>query len=117
MYATLFYYTRAIHDGSRTFKPWLSDKNDTQLFKLPYNTNARTLSLNKFHVKQPLDKHNTVHIHICTPKYCGVFSSDITPKPMAVRNPTAGFHTCEPETPSVIRGLRNGPPHPKRVEV
>ncbi|GFY17170.1 hypothetical protein TNCV_1089461 [Trichonephila clavipes] len=23
---------------------------------------------------------NTVHIHLCTPKYCGVFSSDITPR-------------------------------------
>ncbi|GFW71201.1 hypothetical protein TNCV_536191 [Trichonephila clavipes] len=38
---------------------------------------------------------------LCTrtpPTYCDDLSSDIAPKPMAVRNPTAGFHPCEPET-------------------
>ncbi|GFV00976.1 hypothetical protein TNCV_664871 [Trichonephila clavipes] len=54
-------------------------------------------------------------MYTCTPKYCGDLSSDIAPKLMIVRNITAGSHSCEPETPSVIRAVKKEPPDPNRV--
>ncbi|GFS87937.1 hypothetical protein TNCV_3426871 [Trichonephila clavipes] len=51
-------------------------------------------------------ENNTVPMQTCTPKYCGVLSSDITPT-IYVREKTKRLDTCEPETPSVMRGARN----------
>ncbi|GFW27064.1 transposable element Tcb2 transposase [Trichonephila clavipes] len=49
------------------------------------------------------------------PKMLRGLSSDIAQKPMTLKTPAAGYHCCEPETSSVIRSVRNEPPHPKKV--
>ncbi|GFX65120.1 hypothetical protein TNCV_452581 [Trichonephila clavipes] len=54
-------------------------------------------------------------MHICTPKYCGVLSSDTTPATYD-REKTERLDACEPETPSIIRGARKKQPHPKTIE-
>ncbi|GFT85616.1 hypothetical protein TNCV_4253361 [Trichonephila clavipes] len=61
-------------------------------------------------------QYNTVPMHTCNPKYCRVLSSDIAMATYDRKlNPTAG-HTCESETPSVIRGVKTKPPHSKTME-
>ncbi|GFW11464.1 hypothetical protein TNCV_3809831 [Trichonephila clavipes] len=48
-------------------------------------------------------------MYMCTSKFCGVLSSDIASANYNREKNTMAGHTCEPETPSVIRGVRKKP--------
>ncbi|GFW20017.1 hypothetical protein TNCV_867231 [Trichonephila clavipes] len=52
---------------------------------------------------------NSFPVHRCTPKYCGVLSSNIATTTYS-REKTQRLDTCGPKTPSVIRGVRKKPP-------
>ncbi|GFS76383.1 hypothetical protein TNCV_1620251 [Trichonephila clavipes] len=51
---------------------------------------------------------NTVPKHTCTPKYCGVLSSDITLATFDCEK-TQRLDTCKPVTPSLIRESQKKP--------
>ncbi|GFV89239.1 hypothetical protein TNCV_285721 [Trichonephila clavipes] len=54
-------------------------------------------------------------MHACTPKYCGVLSSDIASATYD-RSKNQRLDTCESETPSVFRGDRKTPSQDYGVE-
>ncbi|GFV51737.1 uncharacterized protein TNCV_1320931 [Trichonephila clavipes] len=56
--------------------------------------------------------HDSDHIHTCTPKYSGVFSSDITPSTDGHEESNGWISHVRAGTPRVIRDVRNEPTHP-----
>ncbi|GFY02465.1 hypothetical protein TNCV_3503461 [Trichonephila clavipes] len=84
--------------------------------EFPQHNNGRTLIIDRFNaVLFPRHKYeksasfcgldNSVPNHRYTTKYCGVFHPP-TSRNRWPRTPTAGFDTYEPETSSIIRGVR-----------